>query len=106
MMTKEDFRPDFIVLLTVPVMPKNGVRSLKANALLDDASTKTYFNEDVVVDLGLQGKLEKVTVNVVNGQSKHSTQSQLRDNRRYCQYECYRLHSEKNHRKHDCHGLE
>ena len=59
---------DFIALRTVPVVLKNGDRSLKVNALLDDASTKTYINLDVAAHLGLQGKTERVTVNVLNGQ--------------------------------------
>ena len=46
---------------------KNGDRSLKVNALLDEASTKTYLNADVAAELGLQGRTEKVTVNVLNG---------------------------------------
>ena len=32
---------DFITLHTVPIILKNGNRSIKVNALLDDASTKT-----------------------------------------------------------------
>ena len=59
---------DFIALRTVPVVLRNGGRSLKVNALLDDASTKTYVNADVAAELGLQGKTERVTVNVLNGQ--------------------------------------
>ena len=59
---------DFIALCTVPVILKNGNRSIKVNALLDDASTKTYINVDVAAELGLQGKTERVTVNVLNGQ--------------------------------------
>ena len=47
---------------------KNGTRTLKVNALLDDASIKTYFNADVAAELGLQGQTEKVTVNVLNDQ--------------------------------------
>ena len=59
---------DFIALRTVPIILKNGNRSIKVNALLDDASTKTYINADVAAELGLQGKTERVTVNVLNGQ--------------------------------------
>ena len=47
---------------------KNGERSLKINALLDDASTKSYINADVAAELGLHGRTEKMTVNVLNGQ--------------------------------------
>ena len=43
---------------------KNGDRSLKVNALLDEANTKTYLNADVAAELGLQGRTEKVTLNV------------------------------------------
>ena len=40
------------------------------NALLDEASTKTYINADVAAELGLQGQPQKVTVNVLNGQTE------------------------------------
>ena len=43
---------------------------MKINALLDDASTKTYVNADVAAELGLQGRTEKVTVNVLDGQAE------------------------------------
>ena len=59
---------EFISLSTVPVVLTNGNRSLKVNALLDDSSTKTYVNADVTAELGLQGQIEKVKVNVLNGQ--------------------------------------
>lgn len=68
MITQDDYRAEFIALQTVPVILKNGTRSLKVNALLDDASTKTYINADVAAELELHGKTEKVTVNVLNGQ--------------------------------------
>ena len=68
MMTQNNFRTDFIALRTVPNILKNGDRSLKVNALLDEASTKIYLNADVTAELGLQGRTEKVTVNVLNGQ--------------------------------------
>ena len=42
-------------------------RELKVNALLDDASTKTYINSDVAAELGLHGQLQKVNVSVLNG---------------------------------------
>ena len=57
-----------VALRTVSVYLRNGDRKLKINALLDDASTKTYVNADVAAELGLQGKLQKVKVNVLNGQ--------------------------------------
>ena len=61
---------DFIGLRTVPVILTNGGRSLKINVLLDDTSTKTYINADVGAELGLQGRTEKVTVNVLNGHAE------------------------------------
>ena len=61
-MTQNNSMADFIALRTAPIILKNGDRSLKVNALLDEASTKTYVNA------GLQEKTEKVTVNVLNGQ--------------------------------------
>lgn len=68
MMTQNHIRTGFVGLRTVPVILKNGDRSLTVNALLDDASTKTYINTDVAAELDLKGKTEKVTVNVLNGQ--------------------------------------
>ena len=67
-MMAQNNRADFIALRTVPIILKNGDRSLKVNALLDKASTKTYLNADVAAELGLQGRTEKETVNVLNGQ--------------------------------------
>ena len=68
MMTQNNSRADFIALRAVPIILKNGDRSLKVNALLDEASTKTYLNADVAAELGLQGRTENVTVNILNGQ--------------------------------------
>ena len=68
MTATDDYRPDYIALRTIPVILRNGDRSLKVNALLDDGSTKSYINADVAAELGLQGKTEKVMVNVLNGQ--------------------------------------
>ena len=59
-----------IALRTIPVYLKNGNKKLRANALLDDASTKTYLNADVAAEMGLQGELKKVNVSVLNGQLK------------------------------------
>ena len=68
MMTQNNSRADFIAFGTVPIILKNGNRSLKVNALLDEASTKTYLNADVAAELALQNRIEQVTVNVLNGQ--------------------------------------
>ena len=59
LMVHEDYQPDFIALRTVPVMVKSGGKSIKVNALLDDASSKTYINSDVAAELGLQGKAKQ-----------------------------------------------
>lgn len=61
-------RPGFIGQCTVSVLLTNGHRSVQINALLDDASTKIYVYADVKIELRLQGRAEKVTVNVLNGQ--------------------------------------
>ena len=53
---------------TVPVVLINRNRRLKVNALLDDASTKTYINADVAAELGLHGCVQKTNVNILNGQ--------------------------------------
>ena len=68
MVAQGRFRTDYVGLRTVPVTVKNGDRRLTVNALLDDASTKTYINADVAAELDLKGKTEQVTVNVLNGQ--------------------------------------
>ena len=70
MVTQNHATADFIGLRTVPVILISGDRSLKITALLDDASTRTYLNGDVAAELGLQGRTEKVTVNVLNGQAE------------------------------------
>ena len=68
MITQDYSKVDYIALRTVPIVLKNGDRSMRVNALLDEASTKSYVNSDVAAELGLEGKTEKVTVNVLNGQ--------------------------------------
>jgi len=40
---------------TITVYLRN--RTIKVNALLDDANIKTYINSDVAAELGLQGQL-------------------------------------------------
>ena len=56
------------MLRTVLVLLKNGNQRIKVNALLEDASTTNYMNTDTAVELGLQENIQKVTVNVLNGQ--------------------------------------
>ena len=60
---------------TVPVRVSNGKRSVVVNALLDDASTKSYINSKVAAELGLTGDAQIMNVNVLNGHVKtlHST---------------------------------
>ena len=53
--TAEGTQTGFLALRTVPVILKNGNRAIKVNALLDEASTKTYINADVASEIGLQG---------------------------------------------------
>ena len=70
MVTHKNSQSGYLALRTVPVILKNGDRSLKVNALLDEASTRTYINADVATKLGLNGRAENVSVNVLNGQIK------------------------------------
>ena len=55
MVTNSD--EEYISLRTVPVVLKNGEKSVVVNALLDDGSTQTYLNSDVAAELGLEGKI-------------------------------------------------
>ncbi len=60
-------RRNHIGLRTVPVILETGNRQLTVNALLDDASTRSYVNADIAVELGIKGNTEKVNVNLLNG---------------------------------------
>ena len=66
MMSETSKRMGNVALRTVSVYLRNGDRKLKNNALLNDASTKTYVNADVTAELGLQGHPQKVKVNNLN----------------------------------------
>ena len=68
MVTHKNSQSGYLALRTVPVILKNGDRSLKVNALLDEASTRTYINTGVATKLGLNGRAENISVNVLNGQ--------------------------------------
>ena len=70
MTTHDNVLSEFVALRTIPVILQTGDRHLTVNALLDDASTKTYVNKDVTEKLGLHGKTIRVTVNVLNGQTE------------------------------------
>lgn len=63
-------RENFVALRTIPVVLKNGNRSVKVNALLDDGSTKTYINTEIAEALQLYGELKTVQINVLDGQIK------------------------------------
>ena len=58
-----------IALHTVPFILKHGERCLQVNCFLDEGSDVLYVNKDVVEELGLDGRNEKVIINVANGQS-------------------------------------
>ena len=53
--------------MTVPVIIKNGNQRRKVNALLDDASDKSYINESIAEELGLYGPVNQHNVCVING---------------------------------------
>lgn len=68
MVTQQSSSLQFTALRVIPVYLENGKRGVVVNALLDDASTKTYLNADVAAELGLHGDLQPFSVNVINGQ--------------------------------------
>ena len=57
-----------IALRTVPVILKHGERRLQVNFFLEEGSDTSYVNEDVVEELGLDGRKEKVIINVADRQ--------------------------------------
>ena len=61
-------RTHFTALRTVLVRVKNGNRSIVVNALLDDASTKTYLNAGIAAERKFVRETRRNTVNVFNGQ--------------------------------------
>ena len=57
-----------IALRTIPVIVRNGAKSIAINALLDDGSTRTYINADVAAELGLlTGETDEITVGTMGG---------------------------------------
>jgi len=52
--------------LTIPVWINANGKKVKINAVLDDASTGTFLNEEVTGALGIWSHYEKVTVSVLN----------------------------------------
>ena len=57
-----------IALCTVPVILKHGAKQLQVDCFLDEGSDMTFVNEDVVEELGLEGRKEKVIIHVANDQ--------------------------------------
>jgi hypothetical protein len=53
-------------LRTVPAMIESHGRSLRVNALLDDASTCSYMSSEAAAKLGLKGKRRPMRVRTVN----------------------------------------
>ena len=62
-----------VSLRTIPVILISGRRKVYANALLDDGSTASYITTAAAGALGLQGKLQQTTVNVLSGKSETFT---------------------------------
>ena len=57
-----------IALRTIPVVIRNGGKSVTVNALLDDGSTRTYVNSDIAAELELlTGVSEEITVGTMGG---------------------------------------
>ena len=68
-MNMKETRGEYVALRKVTVVIKNGTRRMVVNAVLDDASRKTYINSNVAAELGPQGKNRRVIVNVLNVQT-------------------------------------
>ena len=105
MVAQSHTRAVFKALRTVPVIFTDGDRSLKINVSLDDASCKTYININVADKLYLDGRIEKLTVNVLNGQAETSKPSQSEHNWQL-KHGSQRLHSQQNHWEYACCRLE
>ena len=57
---------EFVALQIVPVYLTNGSKQVKVNALLDEGSSRSYFNSVVAAELGLEGRPHELTVKVLN----------------------------------------
>lgn len=62
---KRRAHPSF-AMRTVPVKIKNKNRILIVNALLDEASSRTFINSDVANELGMDGEYEELHVSTLN----------------------------------------
>ena len=63
----EQMKTKQVALRTIPIVLKNCNKRMLVSCFLDNGSDSTYINEDVV-ELGLQGQKEKITVNTANRQ--------------------------------------
>ena len=70
MMAQDCIETEFTALRTVPVILRNGSCSLKAMLCLMMPARKHMSMRKSQAELGLKGKLETATVNVLNGQVK------------------------------------
>ena len=69
---KSTVSSEFAALETVPVYLTSGKRTLKVNALLDNASSRSYLNSDVAAELGLEGRPHQLTVNILNEEPREA----------------------------------
>ena len=60
---------EYLPLRTIPVVVRNGIKSLSINALLDDGSTRSLINEDISDWLGLIGEPVSLNVRLLNDQT-------------------------------------
>ena len=61
-------KPAELFRRTMPVILKHGQSRIVFTAMLDDASTESYVNSDLVAQLGSPlGEMQKINVNVING---------------------------------------
>ncbi len=63
-------RSGYLALRTVPVIVQHGDRKIQVNALLDDASTTTYINQDIAAELGVFGEPQQISVKVLNNRTE------------------------------------
>jgi len=66
--SKQETVSEAYSLRTVPVWLKANDRKVKVNAILDDGSNETFWNEEVAGILGLKEGYQTVTVNVLNNE--------------------------------------
>ena len=69
MTSQEQAAQRVVALRTVPVVLQHGDKKVTVNALLDDASTRSYISTNVAGALGLNGDPLTLTVGKLNGQT-------------------------------------